>query len=191
MIAIAVGAIFVVGTSMIIASSLGESAQAGKVQVAAANAGSLLNNVRVWSEGSWNNVLSLATGSSYQYYLITSSTPYTATSGIESLVTESTTYTRYFYLSDVYRSGGYIAPSGAYDPSTKQVSIVYGWTGGKTNTISTYLTRNNDATLSQTDWSGGSNNGFVVTSTNSQFGTSSNIDYTTTTGSLYVPIPGY
>ncbi len=192
MIAIAVGVIFMVGAAMIISPSLTESGQAIKIQTAATNAQSLINNVRVWSEGSWQNILSLATGSTYRYYLITASSPYTATSGVESIVIATTTYTRYFYLSDVYRTGGVITASGTtYDPSTKQVFVVYNWNAGKTSTISTYITRNEDAVFDQTDWSGGPNQSGVATSAGDQFATSSNIDYTTSTGSIYVSIPGY
>lgn len=196
LIAITIGAIFMVGAAMIIAPSLNENGQSAKVQVASTNAESLLNNVRVWSEGSWQNILSLATGTAQQYYVITSSSPYTVTSGIESINFATTTYTRYFYISDAYRdasgnpttvsSGGSV-----YDPSTKQISVVYNWTGGKASTISTYLTRNADAAFDQTDWSGGASSTAVATSVNNQFGTSSNIDYSTTTGSIYVSIPGY
>jgi type II secretory pathway pseudopilin PulG len=191
MVAIAIGAIFMSGAAVIIVSSLSESSQAVNVQTASTNAQSLLNNVRAWSEGNWNNLLALATGSTYQYHLITSSTPYTATSGVESIVSATTTYTRYFYISDVYRTSGAITPTGAYDPSTKQISVVYGWINGQTSTMSTYLTRNQDAAFSQTDWSGGPGASGAVTSTGNQFASSSNIDYTTTTGSLYVSIPGY
>ena len=164
------------------------------MQVAATNAQSLLNNVRVWSEGNWNNILSLATGSAYQYYLITSSSPYTATSGIQSIVIATTTYTDYFYVNDVYRSGGAIATSSignTYDPSTKQIFAVYNWTPhGVTGTISTYITRNNDQVFSQTDWSGGANSSTVSTSTGNQFASSSNIDYASTSGEIYVTLSG-
>ena len=172
LIAIAIGAIFMAGMAVTIVSSLSESGQAANVQTASTNAQSLLNNVRVWSEGNWNNILSLATGSTYQYYLVTSSSPYTATSGVESIAGATTTYTRYFYVSDVYRNGGSIAPTGAYDPSTKQISVVYGWTNGTTSTMSTYLTRNQNAAFDQADWSGGATS-TVTTSTNNQFASSS------------------
>jgi hypothetical protein len=195
LIAIAIGAIFMVGAAMIIAPSLTENGQSAKVQTAATDAQSLLNNVRVWSEGSWQNVLSLATGTTHQYYLVTSSSPYTATSGIESLNFATTSYFRYFYISDAYRDGTgapTVASSGnAYDPSTKRISVVYNWTGGKTSTIATYLTRNSDAAFDQTDWSGGANPSGVATSVNNQFGTSSNVSYSTTTGAIYVSVPGY
>jgi hypothetical protein len=177
MLSIAVGAIFVVAAAGIIAPALREDAQAG--------------NVRIWSESGWNNILSLATGTAHQYYLITSSTPYTATSGIQSVVIGTTTYTRYFYLSDAYRTTGGAVTSTAtstttYDPSTKQVSVIYNWTHGVTSTMSTYITRNGNVLIDQTDWSGGPGATGAATSVSSQFASSSNINYATTTGSIYL-----
>jgi Tfp pilus assembly protein PilV len=195
LIAIAVGAIFMVGAITVIAPALRENSQAGNVQEGATVAQALLDNVRVWSESGWNNITSLATGTAYQYYLVTSSSPYTATSGIQSLIIGTTTYVRYFYLSDAYRtSGGGISSASTtntYDPSTKQVTVVYNWTQGTTSTISTYLTRNDDAVIGQTDWSGGPGATSAAVSAGSQFTSSTNIDYSTTTGSIYVSIPGY
>jgi len=195
LIAIAVGAIFMVGAVAVIAPALRENNQAGNVQEGATVAQALIDNVRVWSESGWNNITSLATGTTYQYYLITSSSPYMATSGIQSLSIGTTTFVRYFYLSDAYRtSGGGVSSastSNTYDPSTKQVTVVYNWTNGTTSTISTYLTRNNDAVTAQTDWSGGPGATGVASSAGSQFTSSTNIDYSTTTGSIYVSIPGY
>jgi type II secretory pathway pseudopilin PulG len=196
LIAIAVGAVLMVAAVAVIVPALRENNQAGNIQESATVGQSLLNNVRVWSEAGWSNIASLSTGTAYQYYLITSSTPYTATSGVQSTVIGTTTYTSYFYLSDAYRtSGGNIAstPGGGnvYDPSTKQVSVVYNWTGGVTSTINTYLTRNGDVVIDQTDWSGGPGANSVASSAGSQFASSSNIDYSTTTGAIYVSIPGY
>jgi Tfp pilus assembly protein FimT len=194
LIAIAVGAIFMVAAVAVIVPAIRENQQAGNIQQGATIAQDLLGNVRVWSEGNWSNITSLATGTTHQYYLVTSSSPYTAMSGVESLVVGTTTYTRSFYLADAYRAGGTItsSPTGnAYDPSTKQIIVVYNWLHGTTGTISTYITRNGDAVINQTDWSGGPNPGSVATSVSSQFASSSNIDYSTTTGAIYVAIPGY
>jgi type II secretory pathway pseudopilin PulG len=195
LLAIAVAAIFMVAAVAVIVPALRENNQAENIQQGATVAQDLLGNVRVWSESGWSNITALATGTAYQYYLITSSSPYTVTSGVQSIVIGTTTYTRYFYLSDAYRTGGGTVtstPTGnAYDPSTKQVFVVYNWTHGVTSTMSTYLTRNGDAVIDQTDWSGGPGAGNAATSANSQFASSTNIDYSTTTGALYVSIPGY
>jgi hypothetical protein len=102
------------------------------------------------------------------------------------------TYSRYFYLSDVQRdSSGNIVTNGTYDPSTKEVTVVYGWQGGTVNTMSTYIVRGRNAVFSQNGWSGGPGSNGPATSTNNQFASSSNIDYTTSTGAIYVSIPGY
>lgn len=195
LIAIAVAAIFMVAAVAVIVPALNENGQAGNIQEGAVVAQDLLNNVRVWSESGWSNITSLATGTAHQYYLNTSSSPYTATSGIQSIVIGTTTYFRYFYLSDAYRtSGGSVTstPTGTtYDPSTKQISVVYNWTQGVTSTMSTYLTRNGDAAIDQSDWSGGPGASSAATSVDNQFASSTSIDYSTTTGSIYVSIPGY
>ncbi len=114
-------------------------------------------------------------------------------SQLYNLGQSSMTYSRYFYLSNVYRdSGGNIVTSGEPTTlSTKQVTVVYGWQGGPTNTMSTYVVRGRNNVFSQNDWSGGPGLTGPITSTNSQFATSSNIDYQTSTGSIYVSIPGY
>jgi hypothetical protein len=103
----------------------------------------------------------------------------------------SGSFTRYFYVSDVYRDGGgYITTSGGtYDPSTKLITVVYSWLGGPVNQISMYLTRNQNNIYSQTDWSQGPGALNAATSVASQFATSSNINYTSTNGSISVSLP--
>jgi type II secretory pathway pseudopilin PulG len=193
LLAIAVGAIFMVVTASVILPALRENNQAGNIQQGATVAQDLLGNVRVWSESGWSNVTSLTAGTAY--YLITSSSPYTATSGVQSIVIGTTTYTRFFYISNAYRTSGGVltsTPTGnTYDPSTKQISVVYNWTNGTTSTMSTYLTRNGDAVTDQADWSGGPNASGAATSVSNEFASSSNIDYATATGAIYVSIPGY
>ncbi len=190
LLALAIGAIFMVATMTVVIPALRENGQTENIQQSATIAQDLLGNVRVWSESGWNNITALATGTTHQYYLITSSSPYMATSGIQSIVVGTTTYIRSFYLSDVYRtSGGGIASSpdgNTYDPSTKQVSVVYDWAHGVTSTMSAYLTRNGDAVTDQTDWSGGPNPESIATSAGSQFASSSNINYSSTVGSIFV-----
>jgi concanavalin A-like lectin/glucanase superfamily protein len=110
-----------------------------------------------------------------------------------SLGQSTVTYSRYFYLSDVSRdtAGNIVSSGGKYDPSTKLVTVVYSWSGGPVSTMSTYVVRGRNNVFSQTDWSGGPGETGPITSTNSQFASSTNIDYQTSTGSIYVSIPGY
>ncbi len=97
-------------------------------------------------------------------------------------------YTRYFYVTNVGRDGGgYILSSGGTDdPSTQLITVVYGAKGAATSTISEYITRSRNSVFDQTDWSGGPGQDGPVTSTNSRFASSSNIDYSTTTGSIRI-----
>ena len=186
----AIGVILIFAAVLAIGPALKTGTQAANTQTASWLATGLLDNVKAWSDGDWHNILSVATGTTNQYFLITSSSPYTASSGVEAIAVSTTTYSRYFYVSDVYRdnsSGGIVATGGAYDPSTKQVTVVYGWPGGGTSTVSEYLTRNRENVYNQTDWTGGaSTTGRAVSSVNFQFASSSNINFTSSPGSIVV-----
>jgi Tfp pilus assembly protein PilV len=195
LIAVAIGAILIVASVAVIVPALQSNTQAAKIQAASSLGKELMDNVRVWSEGNWNNVLALATGTTNVYYLNTSSSPFFASvvSSTQSVVVGTSTYTRSFYLSDVYRNGAgaIVTTPGTYDPSTKQVTVLYGWPGGPTNKMTTYIVRGKNAAFSQNDWSGGFGQNGPETSTNNQFATSVNIDYSTSTGAIFVAIPGY
>ena len=104
LVGIAIGAIFIFAAAMAISQALRTGSQAAQTQAASWLAQGLLSNAQTWSGGDWHNVLALATGTAYQYFLITSSSPYVATSGIETVSVGTTTYWRYFYLTDVERN---------------------------------------------------------------------------------------
>lgn len=114
-------------------------------------------------------------------------------SQLYALSQSTVTYSRHFYLSDVYRdgSGNIVTSGGTYDPSTKLVTVVYGWSGGPVYTMTTYLVRGKNNVVSQGDWSGGPGVGGPATSTSNQFTSSTNIDYASTTGAINVAIPGW
>lgn len=193
LVAVVVGVVLVGAAAGLIAPSLQTNTQATRVQAAAALAKQLSDNVRVWSEGDWHNILNLATTSANKYYLIASTSPFTATSGVETVTVSTTTYSRYFYLTDVYRDGGgnatTTATGNSYDPSTKLITVAYNWPNGTTTTLSAYLTRNRNSIYDQTDWSGGPNQAGPATTTNSRFSTStSNISYASTTGSILLAL---
>jgi hypothetical protein len=186
----AIGVILIFAAVEAIAPALKSGTQAANTQTASWLATGLLDNVKAWSDGNWHNTLSVATGTTHQYFLITSSSPYTATTGIESIVVSTTTYFRYFYATDVYRdnsTGNIVTSGGSYDPSTKQITVVYGWQGSPSSTVSEYLTRNQQNVYNQTDWTGGaSTTGGVVSSVNFQFASSTNVNFTSSPGSIIV-----
>jgi hypothetical protein len=186
LVSIGVGVILIVGAVSVISTTIKTQGDTTHLQVAAGLGKQLLDNVRVSAEGNWHIIDSLSTSSLNRYYLITSSSPYTVATGTQSIALTTTTYTRYFYLDDVCRnSSSKIDVCGTtLDPSTKKVTVVYGW-GNVTNSIFSYLVRANNSVFTQTDWSGGPNQVGVVTPTtvNTKFSTSSNINYTTSTAS--------
>lgn len=94
-------------------------------------------------------------------------------------------YNRYFTVENVNRdgSGNITTGAGSDDPSTQKITVTYGWPD-KTSAIYAYVTRSKSQIFLQTDWSGGSGVTGPTTSTSNTFATSSNIDYSTTTGSI-------
>jgi type II secretory pathway pseudopilin PulG len=98
-------------------------------------------------------------------------------------------FTRYFYVDDVMRNGsGYIDPSGNIpDPSTEKITAVYSWPQlSIPRSFSMYLTRHVSRSVIQNDWSGGVEQIATTTSFYGFFPTSTNIDYATSTGSLFL-----
>lgn len=190
LIATGLGALFVLAAATIIAPAIKISSQAGKAQVGAAVAKKLAENIRVWSEGDWHNINNLATTSANHYHLATSSSPFTSISGDETLTVSSTTYTRYFYVDDVNRdtSDIIVSAGGSYDPSTKKITVEYGWPNNATETLIFYLARSINRVFQQTDWSGGPGLEGPTSSTTSRFSTSTKIDITTTTGAIYIDL---
>ena len=191
LIAIAIGAIMLSAAASLILPALRVNSQAGRTQVSVQLAQQLLDNVRSWSEGDWHNIANLATSSANRFYLNASSSPFTSVSGTETVIVTTSTYTRYFYVDDVSRSsssGAIVLSAGAYDPSTKKITVVAGWTQGATSSIIDYLTRSADQVYVQTDWSGGPGQSNPASTTNSLFSTSTNINYTTSTGSIQLQV---
>jgi len=182
LVALAVGIIFVLGAMIVAQSSLKMGKDTEKIQTSAFLARELLDKIKVFADSDWHNIYNLATTSANHYYLI----GFTATSGDETIIVGTTTYTRYFYVEDVYRNGsGNISQSGTLDPSTKKVTVGVRWTGSNDRFISTYLTRSKNNIFVQTDWTGGGGQLGPITSTNNKFDTSTpNIDFSTTTGSI-------
>ncbi len=176
----AIGVIFIFAAVAAIGPALQSGSQAARTQTASLLAQGLLNNAQTWASGDWHRILALSTGTAYQYFLITSSSPYVATSGIDNVTVGTSTYWRYFSVLDVQRDayGNVVSSGGTYDPSTKEVTVNYGWKGSTTSTASEYLTRNQQQIYSQIDWTGGpSSTGGAVSTTNFQFVSSSNINY--------------
>lgn len=103
-----------------------------------------------------------------------------------STIYRANIFTRSFQVSDVYRDSNdsdkiIDGTSGSYDPSTKKITIEYGWPGAQLKNFSAYFTRYRNKSFVQTSWQTGPSSAYTTT-TASWFTTSSNINYSTSTG---------
>jgi len=182
-----IGVMLIIGVLTLITSTPKRTADHNRLQAGVALGKELLDKVVVFAEGNWHNLASLSTSSANRYYLNASNSPFIAVSGEENIIVASTTYTRYFYVDEARRdaSGYIVASGGTVDHSTRRITVVYTWSSGE-KAFSTYLVRFRNIIYRQTDWFGGAGQDGPVTSTNSFFATSTNIHYTTTTGSIFL-----
>lgn len=174
LVGLGIAAIFIIGSATIIAPSLIIGKGTTQVQAQTQLATELLGNINAWSGGSWNSVLALATGTLNTYYLTTTSSPFFATTGTQSVVMNGITFTRYFYLTNIYRdSNGAVTSTVSanfYDPSSEQVNVVV-TPASSTAAQMTYvmfITRSENNTFTQTSWMGssGQNNPVKVADNN-------------------------
>lgn len=195
LIAIVVGGIVIMAAVATIAPAFKEQSISGTNQAASAVGKELVDNIRSFSEGDWHGIYNLSKGSGNHYYLSTSS-PLSAVSGDENVSVSGGAYTRYFYVENVSRDASDNIET-TYnslndDPSTQKVTVVYGLSGQATSSFQSYLTRHRNNVFLQTDWSGGpGQESFPAGATsssyiNNQFSSSTNINYSSTTGSIFV-----
>jgi hypothetical protein len=185
LIAVVLGTVLILVAVTVISPALKSQGDTLKVQTASALGRELLDNIRVFAEADWHNLTNLAPGASNRYYLNTSSSPFTAVSGVETVTVATSTYERYFYYEGVTRDGGgnIVSGGGTDDPSTKKVTVFFRWQGGQWSSFVSYLTRQRNKVFVQSDWSGGAADVVVATGT-VQFATSTNISYSTVPGSI-------
>jgi len=105
---VVIGTIMVLGTIAIISPSIRSNAASSRLQIAVGLGKGLFDSVRVLAESDWMTIANLNTSGTL-YYIVASSSPFTVATGTESVQIVSTTYTRYFYVSDVGRdTNGFI-----------------------------------------------------------------------------------
>lgn len=201
LVGIVIGAVMVGAVAAIISPILQIDTQTTRAQVASALGKELMDNVSVWAEANWHNIDTLSTSSLFKYYLSTSTPTFSSSTGIEAVTVGSTTYGRYFFLTDVWRTVDCAAdPSAAciitsassgigtgimIDPSMRKVTVVYTWPlASSSNALVGYLARTKNNFYLQTNWAGGG--GFTGTTTNiiDRFSASTNVNVTSSTGSI-------
>ena len=196
LVGVAVGALFIIGAVGVIAPSLKTGQQVTQVQIRAQLGNELMQNVKSWAAGNWNAVLSLATGTSNTFFLNTATSSFTAVAtSAEAIVVGGTTYSRYFYLGDLYRdTNGYVTTTAAgsnYDPSTKLITVLVSSLNNGSSvstTITGYLTRNANNNINQTSWIGGSGQSAAVKVIGTSYATSVNVTVNAS-GSIQLAVP--
>lgn len=86
LIAVAIGTIFILGIIAAISPALKGNKDVENLQMGAALANGLMENVQVFAESNWHNLTSLATGSQNLYYLNTGKSPFVAATGTERIL---------------------------------------------------------------------------------------------------------
>lgn len=190
LVASAIGVIVIGGGVSIIVPALRGNLDAEERQASTGIGKELMENVRAFAESDWHNIENLSAGSANHYYLNTDGS-FSAASGEETLVLDGKSYSRYFFVESAARDGsGDISESGAYpDPSTKKITVTYGRAGGVARTMEAYITRSRNSVMVQTDWSGGPGSLGPVSaggSTSVFSSSTSNVNYASTTGSIYL-----
>ena len=137
----------------------------------------------------WHSIYDLTKDSNY--YATSTNNIWSFAAGEETSTINNIPYKRYFKVYNVYRdSNGNIATSGLEDPSTQKITVFldYGNNYGISSNLSFYLTRSsNNQVLNQTDWSGGPNQTGPIPYPGNKFDSAdSNINYASTTGSIYM-----
>lgn len=210
LIAIAVGAILIGAATATIIPVLRSNLETRTVQIAGSLAQEYLDNLRSLAESNWYQIYNppSAKGPSSQFYLTATSTTYEILSGATSTTAEGRTFTRYFYIENVNRdlcgasdiaanattscASGPGSSGVAEDPSTQKITSIVSWTAGgsasgQINKVQ-YLTRSQNKVFVQSDWSAGPGQEGPITSENNKFASSTNVNYSSSTGSIKIEL---
>lgn len=213
LIAVGIGAILIGAAATTIIPVLRSNLETRTVQIAGSLSQEYLDNLQSMTENDWYKIYNppASKGASSQFYLTATSTAYSSStyiiaSGSTSTIVEARTFTRYFSIENINRdlcnagditvnatsscASGPGSTGAIEDPSTQKITSVVSWTaggslGGSINKIQ-YLTRSKNKVFVQSDWSGGSGQEGPITAESDKFSSSTNINYTTSTGSIVI-----
>lgn len=188
LVAIAVGTILIGGSAGLMGVSLKSYAGIRKHLQANVLIRQATEVIQSLARSNWHSVYDLTKASDYKVGL--SGSTWTISSGQETGTVNNIPYKRYFRVYNVNRDGsGNISGTGSEDPSTQKITVFLQYDNNyiSSSSISFYLTRSeNNKALNQTDWSGGSGQIGPISNPYNKFDTSSNINYASTTGSIYM-----
>jgi hypothetical protein len=191
LVAVAIGVVligsssFLIGVSLRSYNSIRQHLQANTLIREEAEA------IQALVRNNWHSIYSLNKETNYQISL--SESTWVISTGQETGVVNDVPYKRYFQVYNVNRDGsGDIAETGTNDPNTQKITIFldYGNDYINSSSVSFYLIRStNNQTFHQTDWSEGNGQAGPIPNPGSLFDSAdSNINYASTTGSIYMTI---
>ncbi len=192
-IGIAIGIALLTGAIAIIAVSLRTGSINRARQPGLELSQELTTQTEAAARASWLAIFNAgAHGTSTPYHLVASGTDYIVASGTESLTVNGISFTRWLTMSDVYRdnndtiTGG---GGGTLDPSTLCFTFNTNWTQdgeSKTVTLDKCLTRSENRVIVETTWTSGSGQEGPVATPNGLFASSTNINYASTAGAIFI-----
>ena len=190
-IGVAIGAILVGGAAATIALTLRSNVQNKNIQIATGLAQETVDQATVFGEARWRNIHDLTKSPDQWRIATTSQGTFSTSTGSQEIELDNITFTRYFTVENVMRdsSGAIVTSGGTDDPSTQKISIFVTWLeAGQTSEVKLekYLTRSRNLIYRQIDWSGGNNQQGPITTVNNRFASSTEIDYSTMPGSVFV-----
>lgn len=216
--AVAVGVLLVMAAIGAVMVILQNSLSVRTTQDATAVAEKYADAIQTLADANWNSVYLLPTKtSSSQYYLFPTSTPpyssstYLIYPGVTTTQSEGRTFNISFAVENVNRdlcgvgnatsSPTTLCPLGpntlgiANDPSTQKITVNINWGANSSISKVKYITRNINQVFVQNSWSGGfgqvafpASSGFTYI--NNQFTTSTQIDYSSSTGAIIISSNG-
>jgi len=189
LVAISVGTILIGGSATLMGVSLKSYAGVRKHLQANVLIRQTTEVIQSLARSNWHNIYDLTKASDYKISL--SGNTWTISAGQEADTINDIPYKRYFQVYNVNRDiSGNIADSGDDDPSTQKLTIILEYDNNyvSSSSVSFYLTRSEDnKVLHQTDWSGGEGQTGPISNPGNKFDSAdSNINYASTTGSIYI-----
>lgn len=207
LVGVATLSIFLVGAILVLVNVLKVSKLNREMQIVQDLTSELLDNVRAIGTADWQNLYALSSkGSTIHYRATTSASGLKIVAGDEMLLIDRVTYTRYFYIENVCRGadGGGIEGAGdvlgvsdttscsmgTEDPSTQKLTVRITWPNSLSGQLlSEFITRFSNIVTEQDSWSGGPAGDSVASRATTTFTTSSNIDYSSSTGAIQLQNP--
>lgn len=180
LVVVGIIALITVVSSQAIYSGLLGNKKSSERSMALSLAQETFEAVRAISSERWQSVYTDLVHGTTAYYPSQSSGKWVVSSGVESVVLDSLTFSRSFTVQNVCRNvtardilavttgppagQGATCASGLEDPSTQKVTVTISWNGGDDSVSwSEYMTRSHNKVCLQTSWSTSGDPGSPVT----------------------------